>query len=502
MKILVFVEHDIIIRHFLHSHVFDKLVKQHDVVFVFPEKAHKRVSIDISRLKLGAPVRHLTVHVERLKIWQGIFLADMLRWRPGRHFAAMRSFRRRMVGPRAAMLYSVLALPGLFQLFRAWSRRRIKAKPYSDLDALLELERPAVLVHPSVLAGVFINDLVAASRSRSIPLVVLMNSWDNPSTKRAMTGQPDWLLVWGPQTRAHAIEFMGMPPERVILFGAAQFDLYRNPPRIDRETFCRRHGIHYDERILLYAGSSRDADEFSHLCMLDDAIDRGDLDSTVVIYRPHPWGRGGKGGDRILDHAWRNVRIEQTMRGYLERLRLGNPGITIPDYRDTHDLLSAVDALVSPLSTILIEGALHGKPILCFLPDEEGHFGDSTRYTRALSHFDEFLDEPSFLVGRGVGSLIPQVQSLLSKVGDERFAVALQKASSLYVATFDRAYDERLLEFIENVVSRPLLSSGPLVLNGQPSHASAQASGPLSSEAKLDTNGAPTCPTERSFGAG
>lgn len=458
MKILVFVEHDIIIRHFLHSHVFDKLTKRHSVVFVFPEKGHKRVTIDSTTLNLPAPVHHLTVHVARLKIWQGLFLADMLRWRPGSHFAAMRRFHRRAVGRRAAIIYSVLALPGIFQIFQAWSRHRISILPYRDLEALLQRESPDVLIHPSILAGVFINDLVVASHSRNIPLVVIMNSWDNPSTKRAMTGHPDWLLVWGPQTRTHAIKFMEMPPERVICFGAAQLDLYRTPPRIDRSAFSRLHDIDVGARILLYAGSSRGADEFSHLRMLDDAIDSGELGDVVVIYRPHPWGGGGEGGNRIFDHAWRNVRIEQTMRGYLERVKAGNPGITTPDYRDTHDLLSCVDALVSPLSTILIEGALHGKPILCFLPDEEDSFGN---YTRALSHFDEFFAEPSFMIGRGLSSLVPQVHSLLSKVGDVHFANALQEASSHFVSRFDRAYDERLEEFIEEVVvpAKPLRGS-------------------------------------------
>lgn len=378
-------------------------------------------------------------------------LADLLRWRPGSHFAAMRRFHRSTGTPRAAILYSVLALPGLFQIFRAWSHRRIDARPYRDLDVLLDMERPQVLIHPTVLAGVFINDLVAASRSRNIPLVAIMNSWDNPSTKRAMTGRPDWLLVWGPQTRSHAIEFLEMPPERVICFGAAQFDLYRNPPRIDRQEFCSRHGIPPDARILLYAGSSKGTDEFSHLCMLDDAIDQGAIGHAVVVYRPHPWGEGGKGGNRMLNHNWRNVRIEQTMRGYLERLKTGSPGITTPDYRDTHDLLSSVDALVSPLSTIIIEGALHGKPVLCFLPEE----GDKTsHYAFALpmTHFDDFFAESSFLVARGESSLVPAVRSLLDRVSDVAFEQALRLACAHFVSCFDRAYGERLMEFIDNVV--------------------------------------------------
>lgn len=451
MKILIFIEHDIIIRHFLHAQVFNDLIRQHEVVFVFPEKGHKRVSIDVATCGLGTAVRHLKVHAGRLKVWQGIFLSDMLRWRVGSHFAAMRRFHRHAAGRRAAWIFSILALPGIFQAFHAWSRRRIKAMPYRDLNILIDQEQPDVLIHPSVLAGVFINDLIDASKLRNTPLVVIMNSWDNPSTKRAMSGQPDWLLVWGAQTRTHAVRYLGMPEERAVCFGAAQFDLYRNPPRMDRHAFCRQHDIDPTAQILLYAGSSKGTDEFSHLCLLDGAIDRGELGRAVVVYRPHPWGDGGKGGDRILDHAWRNVRIEQTMRGYLERIKIGSVGITTPDYRDTHDLLSSVDALVSPLSTIIIEGALHGKPVLCFLPEEDdktSHYA----FALPLTHFDEFFAEPTFPIARGEKELVPAVGALLDRVGDEEFEQALRRACEFFVSSFDRPYGERLLCFLEGAI--------------------------------------------------
>src|SRR6185436_20144123 len=96
-----------------------------------------------------------------------------------------------------------------------------------------------------------------------------MNSWDNPSTKRAIIGQPDWLLVWGPQTRQHAIKYMGMDPARAVVFGAAQFDVYRRPPRVSRDEFCRAQRVSATKRLLLYAGSSKGTDEFEHLRMIE-----------------------------------------------------------------------------------------------------------------------------------------------------------------------------------------------------------------------------------------
>ena len=62
MKILIFIEHDVMIRHFIDSGVFNNLIAQNTVVFIFPEKGHKRVSRDISSLKLNATYRHLRIN--------------------------------------------------------------------------------------------------------------------------------------------------------------------------------------------------------------------------------------------------------------------------------------------------------------------------------------------------------------------------------------------------------------------------------------------------------
>lgn len=452
MKVLIFIEHDVVIRHFVHSRVFAELIAKHSVTFVFPEPGYKRVKLDVSTLDLGAPYRHLTVHQARLVIWKRLFQVDLLRWRPGEQFAALATLHREMIGWKAAAFYTVLSLPGIYGLFRRRSFARIETIPNHDLDRLIAEEAPDLLIHPSVLEGVYINDLVSASKATGIPLAVIMNSWDNPCTKRAMVGTPDWLLVWGPQTRRHAIDFVGMAPDRTLTFGAAQFDVYSGPPRIGRDAFCDRHDIDSKARILLYAGSSKGTDEFAHLKAIEEAIEDGRLANTVIVYRPHPWGGGGKGGERILDHPWRHLRIETTMRAYLEGVRRGDTAMSFPDYRDTHDVLSSIDALVSPLSTIILEGALHGKPTLCFLPIEETgarHF----QLVLPLKHFEDMFNMPEFLVAKGRAALIPGIETLLTRIGDADFAERAQRVCAHFVAPFDRPYGERLVAFTESVTA-------------------------------------------------
>ena len=48
-KVAIFVDHDIIIRHFVLNRALEALMREHDVLFVFPEN-HKRVRSDLSAL--------------------------------------------------------------------------------------------------------------------------------------------------------------------------------------------------------------------------------------------------------------------------------------------------------------------------------------------------------------------------------------------------------------------------------------------------------------------
>jgi len=443
----------LVVRHFVHSRVFADLAKKHDVTFVFPEPRYKRMGdVEVSQLDLcGADYTHLAVHQGRQRLWKPLFQIDQLRWRPGRQWKLVRKIYIGAIGAKAAALYRVASLPGVFALVRRFLEHKLAERPYHDLDAVLDKYRPDALIHPCVLEGVYINDLIEAASRRTIPFVTIMNSWDNPSTKRAMVGTPDWLLVWGEQTQCHAVDYVGMHPERAIKFGAAQFDLFRNPPAISRSEFCREHAIDPALPVLLYAGSSKESDEFSHLRAIEDAIDAGRLPRMAVVYRPHPWGGGGKGGERLLDHPWRHVRMENSMRGYLEAVTAGHKGKSLPSYERTHDLLCSVDALVSPLSTIIIEGALHGKPVACFLPTKE-HSADPLQRAAPLIHFEDMYRMPEFLKANGSDELIPTLGKLMSLVGNDSFSRRLREASRFFVEPFDRPYSERLCDFVESHV--------------------------------------------------
>jgi hypothetical protein len=447
LRVAIFIEHDIIYRHFIQSRAFKKLGREADVTFVFaaPGPENKRLNTELKPKEIDGGIELLQVEPDRVFLWRRLFQVSQLVWRPGAEWKQLRALTRYFIGRNATFLYSMLALPGVYQIFRYWTYGRINRQP-SRMEALVRRLDLDVLVHPTVFEGYFINDFILAGRRLGIPTIAIMNSWDNPSSKRSVIGVPDWVLVWGPQTRAHAVKYMGVAPERAVLFGAAQFDVFGRPARITREQFCTEYGIDGHKRILLYAGSSKGADEFEHLRMIEDAIDRGELTDVAVIYRPHPWGHGGHKGERLISHSWRHVVIDKSMRSYLQSVAAGKKSVYLADYADTHDLLSCVDALVSPLSTIILEGALHGKPVLCLLAERKGQ--SSFDLQKGLVHFKDMYDCPSILMAHSEGELLPKIGELIGRVGDAAFASSLRAACRHFVFGFDRPFSERIVDFV------------------------------------------------------
>jgi hypothetical protein len=432
-KLLVFIDADVVVRHFLDSGAFSALSDAYDVGLIFPPASWQRLvnSPDIDRW--GFRARRVEIPGRRRTLFKQLFFIDQARQRRDPEWQGIRKGWILMIGWKAGLLFSLLALPLVRQLANTLLLRRLKATPATEFLALLDNERPDILLHPSTFEGYFINDLINVARARNIPMVLLMNSWDNPCLKRSAIGSPDAVVVWGEQTRRHTEKFMAVPPDRIHIFGAAQFQVFRDPPNRARDEVCSINGIAPAQRVLLYAGSSKGNREPMHLRWLNESIKSGLLENVTVLYRPHPYGIAAADAREILECNLSHVTIEYGMRRFLEDIAsCKNKGFHITPYSETHDLLSAVDAVISPLSTILIEAGLHGKPLMCFIPEEEDKDSE-WRLLRNLAHFRDLLQHSKVIVTRSHSEFIPAVQILISRAENKAEAEAIKESMHFFV---------------------------------------------------------------------
>lgn len=456
-KALIFLDYDITIRHFILSGVFNKLGDEYDVTYVFHQddtSEIKGIYTDINELKLNK-WEYFKVPRKRMGDWYWLFIPTMLRkHRNTENYAPVKRQIRMNHTKKMYFVYWLLSLPIVNTIFSAYIKRKIGI--FEPLDAYIKENNPDIVFHPSLLAGYFINDLTIICKNRSIPLVVMMNSWDNPSNKAAAADLPTKLVVWGKQTRDHAIRFLGMPEERIEMLGAAQFQVYKEPITETNEELCKIFNVPTGKQILLYAGASKSMNEAGQLKLIDDAIETGELKNCHVLYRPHPWrGRLVDGEMSIFDMELKNVTLDPHMESYYRGiLKESNPALYMADYRVTQRLMHLITALVSPLSTILLEAIMHNKPAMAMFVDADPDSAGTklSEIIKELIYFSEFISSEGILTCDDNSLLVEKCKQLLDMAGQDAIKEKLKIHADKYVEMEGIDYQNSLLNIANQLV--------------------------------------------------
>ena len=450
LKVGIFIDHDIMIRHFIHSRVVKNLMDVHKVDFIFPPKGHKRVTLNPEKFIKDSAIIRIPVDTKNRTLWGRLIQVMVMRPRFDKESLDLRRTWRLVTTWKAELLHTFLGLPLIYYMYKK-SIFFITNRNEIPLNKLLDKKNYDLLIYPGLPDGLYINDLICESKRLKTPLIYIMNSWDNPSTAPFAAGKPTIFLAWGQQTANHANIYQKIPKKNIINFGAAQFEIYKKRPKINREEFCKIHNINPTQKILLYAGGSLGTNEFEHLLLFENAIEKGKFKNLNVVYRPHPWGGGGNAGDQISSYKWKYIKFESSMTSYLNSLKKKGYHLTFPNYSDTHVVLSHVDYVISPLSTILIEAGIHKKPIMCFLPMEDiqaKHF----QTVHNLPHFREFQNADGVVLASNRRELIEKVNLLIKNSNDPSFKQRIYSTCKYFVAIHKDPYSKRILNLAERIV--------------------------------------------------
>lgn len=133
--------------------------------------------------------------------------------------------------------------------------------------------------------------IAAVAKKLGIPVLCLIPSWDNISTKNRMVFKYDGYVVWSENAREQLREFY--PHTRdvpVYATGAAQFDVFfQNNFYRTREEFCRNQKLNPELPLIVYAlGSPNFLREHDGALHLAGRVASGALGKVQMLVRPHP----------------------------------------------------------------------------------------------------------------------------------------------------------------------------------------------------------------------
>lgn len=423
--------HDYAARDFVDSGVLEELAREFRLGFLTTD----RLTIDVARF--GPIVGRYRIAPWRLELY---FLAAGL-W----HMAVKRPFelnRRNVlrqatfgVDRRVARCIDYLSRLGLSRplgwllrlVLRATAPRVLPEGP----------DPAAVLVYTSV-RSYFVDDLVREARRGRVPLLALTNNWDNLNTKSFLE-VPPYLGVWGEQGFLIARLMYRIPAHRIFVIGAPRFEIYRRHRPEKREARARLN-LPADRRIILFCGAGVAFEEVSLLEDLDRAIESGGLPrDLLVVYKPHPQ-RFARTAEKPFDpQAYRNVVAAPKTDRHLTELYL------------YPDLLAAADAVISPFSTMVIEGARFGLPALCLGYNDPAHANHD--WGRAAFNLHTYLmrhGDWAVVCNRRDGFLAG-CREIVGLIGDPVAEAGARAAAEMVWKTGRTSLCERIASAVESI---------------------------------------------------
>lgn len=255
-----------------------------------------------------------------------------------------------------------------------------------DIRRFIAAVRPdAVIVSPLVDARTDLTDYLRAAAGNRIPTALCVASWDNLSSKGLIRVVPDRVLVWNETQRREAIEFHRVPGPRITLTGAQPYDRwFERRPSKSRAEFEQRHGLPQGRPVILFAGSTKQAQstelEPDFVRHWAAAIRSSELADAAILVRPHPTNAA----------SWRGVELDDVVVWHREE------GLPIDEAAraEYYDSLYYAAAVVAINSTALIEAAILNRPAHAVaLPEFRALQHDLLHYRYLLPENGGFLQE-------------------------------------------------------------------------------------------------------------
>ncbi len=312
---------------------------------------------------------------------------------------------------------------------RRWVSSRLLARLRSECDALVFSNLQTQPVVPFLLAA----------RRLSLPTVGYVASWDHTVGKGVITPHVDRYVVQNEAMRDDLQRYHGIGPERVVVTGWPQTDVFHRPrPRADYEALLRAYGLDPARPLVLVMGNTptnapHEGRFVERLVGWWEATGRERRFS--LLFRPHP-----------RDRDW-----EARFAAARDRPRVH---VQAPSYTDLEvlaTLLQHGDCVVANAGTILLDALVNDRPAVCVLYDEGAPEGESWAAKNVLGeHYRRLAESDAFYRARRFEEVVDGIERALARPSE--LAEERRRAARGVVGEVDGRAAERVVDAIVGVV--------------------------------------------------
>lgn len=281
-------------------------------------------------------------------------------------------------------------------------QRRYTPNIYGDL---FEKYQPSLVV-ASTPGWRWDRYLLREAAARGIPTAAVIVGWDNPSSYRLPGAPVDWITCWSEIQKQELVLGSDWKPERVHVGGIPSYDGYfRGTWKMSREEYFRLHGLDPNRKLLSYACSFVTfSPNFANIRALAELVHQDALaEPTQLLIRLHP--NHFQPGSLYEQEA---NRVRELIRGMphvhlVEPVPLGGElgYYSGEDMPEKASMMAYSDVFLTVYSTMVVETAIHDRPIVSVCIDEPGGWNTPGKFSLSLQEIGEW---PTHLRFRAAGA--------------------------------------------------------------------------------------------------
>lgn len=192
------------------------------------------------------------------------------------------------------------------------------------------------------------DDIIRNTKKFNIHSSLIFTNWDNATTKPYLY-KPDKVFCWGDETTKLSKKIHNINSESI---GSIRFENHKKFKlkfqRKSQLSIIKKNALDTKYKYILFAGVTHPFDEIDSLDILDKHIEKNYKKIFKIIYRPHPFNSHIK---KIKKKNFKNIIL--------------NIDKNKNNFEKYYFLLSSIEFIISPYSTLVLEGLYYYKPAIC-----------------------------------------------------------------------------------------------------------------------------------------
>ena len=242
---------------------------------------------------------------------------------------------------------------------------KVNKELFKTLDDL----KTELLIFPYSGTNTESDQIIQYCKNKNCKSYFITNNWDNLSSKSVLEEKPNYVGVWGQQSKNHAIDIQNINPPDVFLIGSPRFDLIKKVQSTNGSK----------NNYVLFLGHLFDWKEEDALKILDDVIDKNNniLGNIKILYRPHPQRINRI---RSTSNIFKHIEIDEELK---------HEKTFWPNNENLYEKIHNSIFVVGTLTSALLESVMAYKKYLLLTYDEKNDFFSQHKLNLQYTHVKE-----------------------------------------------------------------------------------------------------------------